>query len=191
MGCGVATRGMSVRALAFSGCLLAVACGVHRGGERPAAAGRRTAPHGYRVTTSVETDVPADHAIVRGLLDESGCIQALERGAAAPVRLMVHADVRPRVHPGRVAVAGIEMLTMLPLLGLPVPAGVAGEATARLYVDGRATRTYESRRQQAYWTTLYSWRADRQRTLTRFRTTLLQDVVDQAVPDLCGGPLDE
>jgi hypothetical protein len=178
-------------ALVLAQCVLALGCSM---GSRPVAPGstpRRRMPHGYRVSTSVETARATDHAIVRGLLDETGCIQALERGSPAPVRLVVKADAGPRSHPGRLAVAAVEWLTLTPLIGLPIPSGVDGTATARLFVDGRETRSYDAHRQDAYWTSIYTRRASAERASTRLRTELFEDVVEQVVPDLCGGPLEE
>jgi hypothetical protein len=180
-----------IPAMVIAQCVLALGCSTGRPPSTPGPSRPRTMRHGYRVSTSVETERATDHAIVRGMLEETGCIQALERGTPAPVRLVVQVDAGPRSHPGRLMVAAVEWLTLTPLIGLPIPGGVGGTADARLYVDGRETRSYEEHRQLGYWTSIYTRRASAERAATRLRTELLQGVVEHVVPDLCSGAIEE
>lgn len=146
---------------------------------------------GYRVSTSLAMVQPEDAEALRTLLESAGCVEVVEDGHAA-VHVEGTAAAHEHAHPGRTTMGVVEAATLLPLVGLPFPAGARGEATANLYVNGRSVRGYELHRDLPYWTTVYSLRRDAQRALGLVRALALRDLAARLVTDLCSErPLEE
>lgn len=133
------------------------------------------------------TMVPAsDRSAVRYQLENTGCIEVVEDGMGAPVRLEGSSNAARDIGPQHYLPAIFEILTGLPLLGLPVPDHVSGWATGRLYVNGRPIKSYEATSPFPFWTTIYTVRSDDDQAMGFARAQAIRDVVTQVVTDLCG-----
>jgi len=141
--------------------------------------------YGYSVGVSGQIVPTSDLAAMRYALENTGCIDVVEEGMAAPVRLEGSADAEDRTGVRWVPII-VESLTLLPLVGLPVPDRVASSASGRLYMNGRPVKTYGVEEKFPYWTTLYSVDRDHGRALAIVRGMALRDLADQVAADLCG-----
>lgn len=133
------------------------------------------------------TMVPAsDRSAVRYQLENTGCIEVVEDGSDAPIRLEGSSNAIRDIGPQHYLTVFVEALTLLPILGLPVPDHVNGWATARLYVNGRPIKSYEASSPLAFWTTVYSVRRDDDQAMNIARARAIREVITQVVSDLCG-----
>jgi hypothetical protein len=133
------------------------------------------------------TMVPAsDRSAVRYQLENTGCIEVVEEGSSAPIRLEGTANAVRDLGVGHYVAIFVEAFTLLPALGLPVADHVQGWATARLYVNGRPIKSYEASSPFPFWTTIYSVRGDDDQAMSIARARAIRDVVNQVVNDLCG-----
>lgn len=131
--------------------------------------------------------VPAsDRSSVRYLLENSRCIDIVEEGSDAALRLEGASGGGRDLGVGHYVGAIVWALTLLPILGLPVPDHAQGWATARLYANGRPIKSYEARSPYPFWTTVYTVRSDDEAAVAIARARAVRDVVTQVTADLCG-----
>jgi len=142
--------------------------------------------YGYSIAVSGQIVPTNDLAAMRYALENTGCIDVVEEGMAAPVRLEGTADAEDRTGVRWVPII-VESCTLLPIVGLPVPDRVASSATGRLYRNGRPVKNYEVQEEFPYWTTLYPVDRDHGRALAIVRGMALRDLADQVAADLCAG----
>ncbi len=141
--------------------------------------------YGYSVAVSGQIVPTNDLAAMRYALENTGCIDVVEEGVAAPMRLEGTVDAEDRTGIRWLPIIA-ESITLLPLVGLPVPDRVASLATGRLYRDGRPVKNYEVQDEFPYWTTIYSAHGDQRRALAIVRGMALRDLADRVTADLCG-----
>jgi hypothetical protein len=141
--------------------------------------------YGYSVGVSGQIVPTNDSAAMRYALENTHCIDVVEEGMGARVRLEGTASAEDNTGLNWVPII-VESVTLLPLVGLPVHDAVRGSATGRLYLDGRPLKSYAVQTDFPYWTTLYSSYGDNARALAIVKGRVLRDLADQVAADLCG-----
>jgi len=128
----------------------------------------------------------SDARFFRHALENTRCVRSVDEDRNRS--LHIEGEEGWDVHHGAVLAGGVlEILTLLPIVGVPLVDNADGWASARLYRNGEYVKEYGTTRAHfLYLTTLYTFRQDTDVAASRVRAMALRDLADKVAADLCG-----
>jgi hypothetical protein len=129
--------------------------------------------------------------ILQRYLQDTMCSEEVVAGRSGDIRLektatnTVRYGFGGRLSDSTTVGAYAEAFILLPIFGLPIPGRADSDVAARLYVDGKLSRSFAAAEQFPYWTTIYTSGSDWRRASEHSRHLVFRELATEVAAHLC------